>query len=113
MGMFAIYQQLTKKQIKDSAEETVPLLEKWFKDNPKRKDCDAELWMGNRVLIKRKGAGSIKDQVWKEANRLIKDAPTKIEKGSVDDILGKKRKQAKSMKKKVIKKTKKKTPKKK
>lgn len=51
--MFVVYQKLTKKQLADSVKETIPQLIKWFKDNPKRDTCQAEMWYGKVLTVRR------------------------------------------------------------
>lgn len=68
--MILIYDRLTEKQLKKAASEVVKNLTKWFKDNPKRKMCRAELWYGKMYSIKRK---NIKGQINEIVAGLLKE----------------------------------------
>lgn len=68
--MILVYDRLTEKQLKKDASEVVKNLTKWFKDNPKRKVCRAELWYGKMHSIKRK---NIKGQINKIVAGLLKE----------------------------------------
>jgi hypothetical protein len=46
MASFVAFQKIKPKALKKIAKESIDGLEKWFKNNPKRKVCHAELWYG-------------------------------------------------------------------
>lgn len=65
--MFFAYQKLTKKQLQKSLKETLLQMEEWFKNNPNRHVCEAELWYGQKHKLNRK---SFKEQLKKIADTL-------------------------------------------
>jgi hypothetical protein len=54
MGSFAAYYKLKPTALKRVAKESIEGITKWFKDNPQKKQCDAELWYGVRHIFKPK-----------------------------------------------------------
>jgi len=51
--MIALYARIPEKQIRKEAATTIKQIEKWFKNNPKRRTCTAELWYGRTKSIRR------------------------------------------------------------
>lgn len=66
--MIVIYQKLSEEELRKSAQETIPQVESWFANNPKRRVCKAELWYGKRLSIKRK---NVAEQVNAVVNDLV------------------------------------------
>jgi hypothetical protein len=58
--MLIVYTRLTKKELKASVKKTILDIEDWFKNSPKRKTCNVELWYGNVQKIRR---GHVKEDV--------------------------------------------------
>jgi hypothetical protein len=60
MAGFVIYPRLTEQELRESAAETIPKIETFFVQNPKRRVCRSELWYGKAHSIKKKDvAGQI------------------------------------------------------
>lgn len=53
MGTIIIYKKLSDRVIKSEAKKALPQIKKWFENNPKRKDCNAEFFYGKMVTIRR------------------------------------------------------------
>lgn len=68
--MILIYDKFTKAQLKKEAAEAVKSLTEWFKNNPKRKTCRAEMWYGRMHSIKPK---DIKGQINKIVANLLEE----------------------------------------
>lgn len=66
--MIVIYKTLSKSVILKEAKETVPQIEKWFVDNPKRKVCHAQFWYGKMADVRR---GHVKDDIDRQALNAI------------------------------------------
>lgn len=75
MGMFIAYLPLSDEVIDKSAEENIPLLEKWFADNPGRETCAAQFWYGRMVTINRGDSDSIRQQVLDAATEAKANPP--------------------------------------
>jgi len=69
MGMIVIYEKIPAKTIRKEAKEVIQKITEWFQNNPKRRVCDAQLWYGRRLKVKRK---MIAEQVNGLAEELIK-----------------------------------------
>jgi hypothetical protein len=52
MAGFILYKRVPKAQILKDAKKAKVDIAAWFKNNPKRKVCNAEFWYGKRVKIK-------------------------------------------------------------
>ena len=73
MGTFIAYMTLSDKDLKRNAKDAIRDINKWFEDNPKRKDCNAELWYGKRILIPK---GKVKVMVEKFLKESLTDKKT-------------------------------------
>lgn len=58
--MLLIYKSIPAKTIRKDAREAIPKIKAWFKANPDRKECNAELWYGKQLKIK---ADTVEEQV--------------------------------------------------
>lgn len=68
MGTFVCYMPMKIKDIRKSAKETIPQIEEWFVQNPKKDVCVAQLWYGRQVDVKR---GNVKEDVTAAMNEAI------------------------------------------
>lgn len=66
MGTFLVYMTMPEKEIRKEAKKVIKQLRAWFKKNPTRTDCDAELFYGRRVIIK-------PDTIAKQVNDLVEE----------------------------------------
>lgn len=66
--MFVIYNRIPEDELRKSAAETIPLIEAFFAQNPKRRVCRSELWYGKTHSIKKK---NVADQINAIVNDLI------------------------------------------
>lgn len=49
--MIFIYKKISARQILKDAKDAKKKVAEWFKANPKRKNCKAEMWYGKVVII--------------------------------------------------------------
>lgn len=67
---FVVYNRLSEAELREAAKKTALQLEDWFKNNPKRRICKAELWYGSSHKIKRKNVAeqinAIVEEILKE-----------------------------------------------
>jgi hypothetical protein len=68
--MIVIYKTLTEQELRDSAAESIPKIESWFVQNPRRRVCRTELWYGETKSIKRK---NVADQINAIVDKLVED----------------------------------------
>lgn len=68
MASFVMYPEISAVRAKEIAEENIPLIEQWFKNNPKRRVCNAEFLYGIQLKIKPK---TVREQMMAEVDRLI------------------------------------------
>ena len=69
-----IYQTIPEETIRSDAKDTIEKITQWFKDNPKRKVCRAEVWYGRVVHVKRK---TVAEQINAAADKAI-EKPSRI-----------------------------------
>lgn len=50
---FAIYPRLPEDDLRKMAKEAIEKITEWFQNNPERDDCNAELWYGKQLCVKR------------------------------------------------------------
>lgn len=67
--MLVFYKTLPAATIRKDSKTTIKKINKWFKDNPKRRVCRAELWYGDVVSIKR---NAVEKMVTAAAEKAIK-----------------------------------------
>ena len=65
--MIVIYKKHPEKTILKEAEKAKGKIAKWFKDNPKRKICNAAVWYDKTVTIKRNSIDADIDKAAKQA----------------------------------------------
>lgn len=70
MAGIVVYRKIPKKELLESAKDTITQLEQWFTLNPRRRVCKAELWYGEAHTIKRK---DIKEQIDAIVTKLLKE----------------------------------------
>ena len=51
--MIAIYGKVPAKEIKKGGKDAIKQIEKWFKANPKKKVCHAQVWYGKMKNVRR------------------------------------------------------------
>jgi hypothetical protein len=54
MTTFILYKRLTEQEIRQDARKVVEDLGRWFRENPRRMICRAELWYGRTACVRRK-----------------------------------------------------------
>lgn len=67
MAGFILYKKLPVKTIKREAVKAKKDIAAWFVANPKRRNCNAEVWYGQRVKIKRSTIDADVDAAMEEA----------------------------------------------
>jgi Zn finger protein HypA/HybF involved in hydrogenase expression len=72
--MIIVYNKMSKKELHESAKETIPQIEEWFQKNPKRRVCKVELWFGEMISIKRK---TVAEQINAKMESLIQEGRVK------------------------------------
>ena len=82
MGMFVLYKRMSKKDLRKCSGEAIRNINKWFKNNPSRKDCKAELWYGRRITIPR---GKTKEKVTEFLNECLSKPKTVFSKRLTND----------------------------
>jgi hypothetical protein len=78
MGSFVCYQKLPAKAIRKSAKRSIDGIEEFFKCNPKKKICVAELWYGRTIDVRK---GHVAEDVNAAAELAIKN-----DRGTFDKI---------------------------
>lgn len=51
--MFIVYSKLSREELEKQAVTLKADLTKWFEANPKRRVCNAQVWYGKRVKIRK------------------------------------------------------------
>jgi hypothetical protein len=51
--MIIVYKTLTETEIRRDARSAIRKINKWFKQNPQRTDCNVETWYGGRTVVPR------------------------------------------------------------
>lgn len=69
--MIVVYQKMTREEIQKAADETLPRLEQWFADNPKRRVCNCKGFYGGMAKIRR---GHVRVDFQAVVDAAIKDA---------------------------------------
>ena len=72
--MILIYKTIPAKTLRKKAKEAIALITAWFKKNPDRTNCNAELFYGRRLDIK---PGTVKQQIDKFVKELIAEDESK------------------------------------
>ena len=67
--MIIVYKTLTETEIRRDARSAVRKINKWFKQNPNRTDCNAEGWYGKMIVVRR---GSVSKDIHAAAESAIK-----------------------------------------
>jgi hypothetical protein len=67
MASFVVYTRIPKEEIEKQANELPNKINNWFKNNPKRRVCKAELWYGERYKFTRKNISEVIEQAKKDA----------------------------------------------
>ena len=58
--MLVVYKKMAKAEIRRLVTETLPRLEKWFADNPKRRICNVEFVYGKMIKVR---SGHVKEDL--------------------------------------------------
>lgn len=66
--MIIVYKNVSKSVILKEAKSNIPLIEKWFADNPRRRVCYTQFWYGKMANVRR---GHVKEDVDKQALNAI------------------------------------------
>jgi hypothetical protein len=77
--MIVIYKTLSEQELRDSAANTIPKIEAFFVQNPKRRVCRTELWYGRTQSIKKK---NVAEQINAIVDALIAEAAEKEKKNN-------------------------------
>lgn len=51
--MILVYKKMTEAEIQKCADETLPRLEQWFRDNPKRRICNCQSFHRKMIKVRR------------------------------------------------------------
>lgn len=68
--MIVLYTPIPNEKIRKDAEETITKIHSWFEVNPKRDTCNAKLWYGQMIIVRR---GHIEEDINKARDVALKD----------------------------------------
>lgn len=90
--MIIVYKPIPEKILISEAKKTIPKLNKWFKDNPDRKDCNAETWYGKMFKFTR---GNVKEEMSRAvAQALGKPTTWQMDRAGFKAVTGRKSKKS-------------------
>ena len=69
MASFIVYKPLSNKELKEMAEKAIKGITKFFKENPRRRICNVELWYGRQVKVRK---NHIEEDIQKALEKALK-----------------------------------------
>ena len=68
MAMLVVYHKIPADEIRADAAKAIVQIGEWFKTNPKRRVCNAQIWYGKTAKIRRK---TVAEDITKAMNEAI------------------------------------------